>query len=195
MLVFVLTVDAKRHHRSCEAVVLHKKSIFGRGNMEKPHSLKQKLVKTAAKHALKTGRKKFAHKSEIKRFLHTLALFLDISLTPLSLSIYTSIISTWQRYFYLIHLKISRSHRKMAWKWIWTSIQYWTSISTNCSEFTLISIWWCLLIFKLLLYLKVYLRTSNRQAFIRIPINSTPHGLHVTISKFFRSFVLLNMDE
>ncbi|KAH9281757.1 hypothetical protein ECG_05758 [Echinococcus granulosus] len=64
MLVFVLTVDAKRHHRSCEAVVLHKKSIFGRGNMEKPHSLKQKLVKTAAKHALKTGRKKFAHKNQ-----------------------------------------------------------------------------------------------------------------------------------
>ncbi|CUT99398.1 expressed protein [Echinococcus multilocularis] len=61
-LVFALTVDAKRHHRSGEAVVSHKKSIFRKGNIEKPHSLKQKIVKTAAKHALKTGRKKIAHK-------------------------------------------------------------------------------------------------------------------------------------
>uniref|UniRef100_A0A915EX90 Secreted protein n=1 Tax=Echinococcus canadensis TaxID=519352 RepID=A0A915EX90_9CEST len=137
VLVVVSTADAKRRSRVGGAAALKKKSDFGGKKRGKPNLLRLKLGSGLMKGAAKTGLNRITRNGEMKCSVHTLALFLDISFTSFS-SICISIISTWQRHTYLMHLRIPP--QKGTQKWIWSSIQYWTSMSANCSDLVLMAI-------------------------------------------------------
>ncbi|EUB56568.1 hypothetical protein EGR_08594 [Echinococcus granulosus] len=120
---FVSTADAKRGSRVGGAAALKKKSDFGGKKREKPNSLRLKLGSGLMKGAAKTGLNRITRNGEMKCSVHTLASFLDISFTFFS------------------------PPQKGTQKWIWSSIQYSTSMSANCSDLVLIEIWRYLLTF------------------------------------------------
>ncbi|CUT99394.1 expressed protein [Echinococcus multilocularis] len=62
VLVVVSTADAKRHHRSGDAMLIQKKSIFRGKSKEKPKSWKQKLQDQAIKQVVKGSLKKITRK-------------------------------------------------------------------------------------------------------------------------------------